>query len=153
MSFTTKRLGAADLELMKRLVRLFGEVFGEPDTYQRAIPSDAYLLDRLRDETFFAVAALDQSGTMIGGLAAYELKKFEQERSEVYIYDLAVDARQRRKGVATALIRQLGELARPRGTWIMFVQADIGEEDEAANALYRKLATEMIVANHYDIVP
>jgi hypothetical protein len=35
----------------------------------------------------------------------------------------------------------------------MFVQADIGAEDEAANALYRKLASEMIVANHYDIVP
>ena len=86
-------------------------------------------------------------------LAAYELKKFEQERSEIYIYDLAVDARHRRKGVATALIRTLGEVARKRGAWIMFVQADIGEEDEAANALYRKLATEMIVANHYDIVP
>jgi aminoglycoside 3-N-acetyltransferase I len=153
MSFTTKRLGASDLELMKRLLRLFGEVFGEPDTYQGAIPGNAYLLDRLRDQTFFAVAALDQSGTMIGGLAAYELKKFEQERSEVYIYDLAVDARHRRKGVATALIRRLGEVARKRGAWIMFVQADIGEEDEAANALYRKLATEMIVANHYDIVP
>ena len=153
MRFTTKRLGASDLELMKRLLRLFGEVFAEPDTYQRAIPGNAYLLDRLRDQTFFAVAALDQSGTMIGGLVAYELKKFEQERSEVYIYDLAVDARHRRKGVATALIRQLGEVARKRGAWIMFVQADIGEEDEAANALYRKLATEMIVANHYDIVP
>jgi aminoglycoside 3-N-acetyltransferase I len=153
MSFTTKRLGASDLELMKRLLRLFSEVFAEPDTYQGAIPGNAYLLDRLRDQTFFAVAALDQNGTMIGGLAAYELKKFEQERSEVYIYDLAVDARHRRKGVATALIRRLGEVARKRGAWIMFVQADIGEEDEAANALYRKLATEMIVANHYDIVP
>ncbi len=153
MSFTTKRLGAADLALMNRLLRLFGEAFEDPDTYQGAIPSNAYLLGRLRDETFFAVAALDQSGTMIGGLAAYELKKFEQERSEVYIYDLAVDARHRRKGVATALIRQLGEAARKRGAWIMFVQADTGEEDEAANALYRKLATEMIVANHYDIVP
>ena len=75
----------------------------------------------------------------IGGLAAYELKKFEQERSEVYIYDLAVDAAHRRKGVATALIRTLGEAARKRGAYVMFVQADIGEEDEAANALYRKL--------------
>ena len=59
MSFTTKRLGAADLEQMKALLRLFGEVFDEPDTYQSAVPSDAYLLERLRDETFFAVVALD----------------------------------------------------------------------------------------------
>ena len=153
MSFTTKRLGAADLVAMKALLRLFGEVFGDLETYQGAVPSDAYLLGRLRDKTFFAVAAHDENGATIGGLAAYELKKFEQERSEVYIYDLAVDAAHRRKGVATALIRTLGEAARKRGAYVMFVQADIGEEDEAANALYRKLASEMIVANHYDIVP
>jgi aminoglycoside 3-N-acetyltransferase I len=153
MDFTAKRLDAADLAAMRALLRLFGEVFGDLDTYQGAVPSDAYLLGLLRDETFFAVAAHDEHGATIGALAAYELKKFEQERSEVYIYDLAVDAAHRRKGVATALIRTLGEAARARGAWIMFVQADIGEEDEAANALYRKLSVEMIVANHYDIVP
>jgi aminoglycoside 3-N-acetyltransferase I len=153
MGFTTKRLDAADLAAMKALLRLFGEVFGDVDTYQGAVPSDAYLLGLLRDETFFAVAAHDEHGATIGALAAYELKKFEQERSEIYIYDLAVDANHRRKGVATALIRTLGEAARKRGAYVMFVQADVGEEDEAANALYRKLASEMIVANHYDIVP
>jgi aminoglycoside 3-N-acetyltransferase I len=153
MSFTTRLLGSADLASMKKLLRLFGEAFEDPQSYQSAVPSDAYLLARLRDETFFAVVAFDASGAAIGGLAAYELKKFEQERSEIYIYDLAVATSHRRKGVATALIRTLGETARRRGAWIMFVQADIGEEDAAANALYRKLSTEMIVANHYDIEP
>jgi aminoglycoside 3-N-acetyltransferase I len=153
MGFTTKRLDAADLAAMKALLRLFGEVFDDLDTYQGAVPGDAYLLGLLRDETFFAVAAHDEHGATIGALAAYELKKFEQERSEIYIYDLAVDANHRRKGVATALIRALGEAARRRGAYVMFVQADIGEEDAPANALYRKLASEMIVANHYDIVP
>jgi aminoglycoside 3-N-acetyltransferase I len=153
MGFTTKRLAAADLAAMKAVLRLFGDVFGDLDTYQGAVPSDAYLLGLLRDETFFAIAAHDEHGATIGALAAYELKKFEQERSEIYIYDLAVDANHRRKGVATALIRTLGEAARKRGAYVMFVQADVGEEDEAANALYRKLASEIIVANHYDIVP
>jgi aminoglycoside 3-N-acetyltransferase I len=153
MSFTTRHLGAADLDLMKAVLRLFGEVFEDPATYQHAMPSDAYLRARLNDEAFFAVTALDEDGATIGALAAYELKKFEQERSEVYIYDLAVDTAHRRRGIATALIRKLGEVARARGAWIMFVQADIGEEDAAANALYRKLASEMIVAHHYDIVP
>jgi aminoglycoside 3-N-acetyltransferase I len=153
MGFTTKRLDAADLAAMKAVLRLFGEAFDDLDTYQGAVPSDAYLLGLLRDETFFAVAAHDEHGATIGALAAYELKKFEQERSEIYIYDLAVDANHRRKGVATTLIKTLGEAARRRGAYVMFVQADIGEEDEAANALYRKLASEMIVANHYDIVP
>jgi len=153
MSFTTRRLDATDLVAMKASLRLYGEMFSDHDSYQSKVPSDAYLLKLLGDETFLAVASFDAAGTIIGALAAYELRKFEQERSEVYIYDLAVDANHRRKGVATALIRTLGEAARERGVYVMFVQADIGEEDEAANALYRKLSTEMIVANHYDIVP
>src|SRR5690349_6859089 len=115
MSFTTKLLGAGDLDGMKALLRLFGVAFEDPENYQSKVPGDAYLLERLRDETFFAVVAYDAVGAAIGGLAAYELKKFEQERSEVYIYDLAVLAEHRRRGVATALIRTLGRVARQRG--------------------------------------
>jgi aminoglycoside 3-N-acetyltransferase I len=61
MGFTTKRLDAADLAAMKGMLRLFGEVFGDLDTYQGAVPSDAYLLGLLRDETFFAVSALTRA--------------------------------------------------------------------------------------------
>jgi aminoglycoside 3-N-acetyltransferase I len=56
-----------------------------------------------------------QEGTVVGGLAAYELKKFEQERSEIYIYDLAVREEHRRQGIATALIGELKAIARRRG--------------------------------------
>ena len=48
---------------------------------------------------------------VIGDLAAYELKKFEQERSELYIYDLAVAAPHRRYGVTTARISRLKLIA------------------------------------------
>jgi aminoglycoside 3-N-acetyltransferase I len=151
--YTTKRLGEADLALMRALLRMFADAFDDHAHYQSAVPSDGYLLSLLKDPTFFAVVACDQDGAVIGGLAAYELRKFEQERSEIYIYDLAVDEKHRRKGVATALIRMLGSTARERGAYVMFVQADIGKEDEPANALYAKLASEMIVAKHYDIDP
>ena len=89
-----------------------------------------------------------QDGGVIGGLAAYELKKFEQERSEIYIYDLAVDAAHRRRGVATALIRELQHIAAARGAWVIFVQADYG--DDPAIALYTKLGAREEVL-HFDI--
>ena len=152
MSFSTRRLGIDDLAAMKASLRLYADVFDDHESYQAKVPSDGYLLKRLGDETFFAVATFDDD-KVVGALAAYELRKFEQERSEIYIYDLAVDASYRRRGIATALIRTLGEVARGRGAWTMFVQADMGEEDEAANALYRKLSFEMIIAKHYDIAP
>ena len=90
---------------------------------------------------------------VIGGLTAYLLRKFEQERSEIYIYDLAVAEDRRRLGVATALIGEVRRIGREAGARTLFVQADIVPDDEPARALYRKLATSEITALHFDIAP
>jgi aminoglycoside 3-N-acetyltransferase I len=87
---------------------------------------------------------------VVGGLVAYQLDKFEQERSEIYIYDLAVVEAWRRKGIATALIERLRRIARERGAWVVFVQGDYG--DDPALALYGKLGTREEVL-HFDIKP
>lgn len=84
----------------------------------------------------------------LGGLAAYELRKFEQERSEIYIYDLAVAAAHRRQGIATALIAALARYAAACGARVLFVQAD--REDAPAIALYAKLGAREDVL-HFDI--
>jgi aminoglycoside 3-N-acetyltransferase I len=77
-----------------------GEAFDEIDTYQRSAPSDDYLSRLLTKQHFIAVVAMNGS-EVVGGLAAYELDKFEQDRREIYIYDLAVVESHRRRGVAT----------------------------------------------------
>ena len=110
--------------------------FGEVDTYGKARPSAAYMASLLGSDYFIALAALKDS-VVVGGIAAYELRKFEQERSEVYIYDLAVAAAHRREGIATALIQELRKIAAARGAYVIFVQAEVG--DGPAIALYTKL--------------
>ena len=127
-------------------------MFGEPDSYARHPPSDAYYRDLLAREDVLALVAIDGE-RVIGGLTAYLLRKFEQERSEIYIYDLAVAEDRRRLGVATALIGEVRRIGREAGAWTLFVQADIIPEDEPARALYRKLATSEITALHFDIAP
>ena len=146
-AFTIRRLGPGDLTLMDALLTTFGEAFNEPDTYGRARPGADYLKRLLGSEAFFALVAI-KDGTVIGGLAAYELRKFEQERSEIYIYDLAVLEAHRRRGVATALIEELKANAAAHGAWVIFVQADYG--DEPAIALYTKLRAREDVM-HFDI--
>ena len=89
-----------------------------------------------------------QGEDVVGGLAAYELEKFEQARSEVYIYDLAVREDHRRRGVATGLIRALGRIAKERGAYVMFVQAD--PQDAPAIRLYESLGSREDV-HHFDI--
>ena len=85
---------------------------------------------------------------MVGGIAAYELHKFEQERSEIYIYDLAIAAAHRRQGIATAPILELRKIAAARGSYVIFVQADPG--DAPAITLYTKLGRREDVL-HFDI--
>jgi aminoglycoside 3-N-acetyltransferase I len=143
------QLTADDVALMERMSSMFGEVFGDEDAYASRRPSADYLRRLLGSETFIALAALD-ADVVVGGIAAYELRKFEQERSEIYIYDLAVSAAHRRQGIATALIRALGQIAKDRGAYVMFVQADTSPEDEPAIALHTKLGTREEVL-HFDI--
>jgi aminoglycoside 3-N-acetyltransferase I len=142
-------LSGADIDVMRQMLAMFGDAFGERATYTEAQPSDAYLADLLSSETFVAVAA--RSGpNVVGGLAAYFLRKFEQARTEIYIYDLAVDEAFRRRGVATAMIEELKKIAVAKGAYIIYVQADHG--DDAAIALYTKLGVREDVL-HFDIPP
>jgi aminoglycoside 3-N-acetyltransferase I len=142
-----QRLTAANVALMKELLAVYGEAFGDPHAYGDAVPSDAYLARLLSKRDFITIVAL-AGVRVVGGLSAYVLEKFEQERSEIYIYDLAVDAAHRRRGVATGLIAELGRAGAALGAPVMFVQADPG--DAAAIALYTKLGQREDV-HHFDI--
>lgn len=142
-----RQLGPADVELLAGLLDVFGDAFDEADTYGARRPSRVYLERLLGRDHFIALVAL-REGVVVGGLAAYELEKFEQERSEIYIYDLAVADAYRRQGIATGLIRELQRIGAERGAWVIYVQADL--VDAPAVALYTKLGTREDVL-HFDI--
>lgn len=142
------RFGADDVAEMEEANRLFLEVFAE-EAYHGPPAGREYLGRVLADPKFVAlVARID--GAMVGALAGYELVKFEAERSEFYIYDLAVLEGYRRRGVATALIEAMKPIARAAGGWMVLVQAD--PVDKPAVALYDKLGTRENVL-HFDIEP
>lgn len=145
--FTVRQLSFNDLGQMEALLTIFGEAFDEVETYCVARPSSSYLKSLLKKDHFIALAAVVKDA-VVGGIAAYELQKFEQERSEIYIYDLAVAEVHRRRGIATALIHELKRIAAARGAYVIFVQADLG--DEPAIALYTKLGVGEDVL-HFDI--
>ncbi|GJD57729.1 AAC(3)-I family aminoglycoside N-acetyltransferase [Methylobacterium dankookense] len=141
------RLGPADVARLRALNALFAEVFDDRETYAGAPPPDAWLAELLGKEHIVVLAALDGEA-VIGGLVAYAFDKAERMRREIYIYDLAVAEAHRRRGVATALIAHLREIASACGAWVVFVQADPG--DDPAIALYGKLGTREAVL-HFDI--
>lgn len=144
-----RTLGPGDAGLLGKLMDVFADAFEDKQTYTSARPDEAYAEGLLGSDAFIALVALD-GGCVVGGLTAYELVKPESERSEIYIYDLAVSASHRRRGIASGLIEQLRRIAGERGAWVSFVQADQG--DDAAIALYSKFGTREDVV-HFDISP
>jgi aminoglycoside 3-N-acetyltransferase I len=146
-SVMVMRLRPESSHLVPGLLTMFGKAFEDEETYSAKRADAAYLNKLLANDSVFALAAV-KDGEVIGGLVAYELPKIEQARSEIYIYDLAVDSAHRRQGVATALIQALQPLARACGAWVIYVQADYG--DEPAIALYTKLGAREDVM-HFDI--
>jgi aminoglycoside 3-N-acetyltransferase I len=133
---------------MRDLNAMFGRAFDDPETYGDEPPSDAWLEELLAKDNNVVLAAF-VAERLVGGLVAYELDKFERERREIYIYDLAVAEEHRRQGIATALIDELRAIAARRRAWVVYVQADYG--DEPAIALYEKLGAREEVM-HFDIM-
>lgn len=147
--FIVRALTPADLPHIRQLNMLFADAFEDPDTYRSAPPVDDYVRQLLADPQIIVLASL-VNAEVAGGLVAYELRKFEQQRSEIYLYDLAVAARFRRRGMASALLERLCLIAEDRGASCVFVQADYA--DPPAIALYEKFGNREEVL-HFDIRP
>ena len=149
MQTSIQQITQHDVALMEALMGTFGDAFSDVETYTGNRPSKEYLRTLLGSDSFIALVAI-KNDEVVGGLTAYELKKSEQERSEIYIYDLAVNIKHRRQGIATSLIDELRRIAAKRGVYVIIVQADTNIEDEPAIALYTKLGKREEVL-HFDI--
>lgn len=131
-------LKPTDVALLKELNEVFADAFDDHETHLSKPPTDRYLKALLsKSHVIVFVARYEQK--VVGGLFAYVLEKYEQERSEVYLYDLAVDAHFRRQGIARHLIEALRLRAKEIGAHVIFVQAD--REDIPAIKLYESLGT------------
>ncbi len=76
MNLTIQKILPDDVALMEALLATFGEAFDEVETYGKNRPGADYLRQLLMKDYFIAIAAL-KAGEVVGGLTAYELKKFE----------------------------------------------------------------------------
>lgn len=143
-----RRLGVGDEALLRALNDLYADAFEQPECYRERPPGLAYLARLLANDDLIVLVV--QSGdALLGGLTAYRLHKHEQERSEIYIYDLAVVEDRRRQGMARALIHAVIEIAQAGNTWAVFVQADA--QDEAPIRLYASYGYEREDAAHFDV--
>jgi ribosomal protein S18 acetylase RimI-like enzyme len=80
----------------------------------------------------------------VGFVLAHELPRRHGDRANLFVYEVDVAESHRRRGIASALLARLGELARERGIRTGFVLTE--PDNGPANALYRDAggATEAV---------
>jgi ribosomal protein S18 acetylase RimI-like enzyme len=118
-----RTLGVGDDEIVFQAAHLFDET-PLPSAVRRFLAEPGHhLLIAFADET------------AVGFVSGVELTH-PDKGTEMFLYELAVDERHRRRGVGTALAEALRDLARARGCYDMWVLTD--EDNEAALGTYRK---------------
>jgi aminoglycoside 3-N-acetyltransferase I len=124
-------------------VRLLGPgdegVVRELATYDN--PGDPEAL--LADPRTLMLVAFDGERP-VGLVLAHELPRRHGDRAKLFVYEVDVAESHQRRGIASALLGRLADLARERGIRAGFVLADPG--NGPANALYRSAggATESV---------
>lgn len=131
MATTIHTLVPGDTSTFAALITLFRQAFGtEPGN----LPPQDYLENRLKDPSFLVMVAR-QDGVLAGGLTAYRLHNYYTQKPMLYLYDIAVDAAFRRRGLGRALLDHLSQYASELGYGEWYVQAEAADTD--AVAFYR----------------
>ena len=126
-------LATYDLPVGERLQTTIRRLAPGDEDVARALATRAPHTALLADErTFFLVAFAGDEP--IGFVLAYQLLRRHGEPTSLFVYEVDVGDAHRRRGVATALLRELERLGRERGIREAFVLTE--PDNEAANALY-----------------
>jgi aminoglycoside 3-N-acetyltransferase I len=94
--YSIRALAPDDVALMEALLATFGEAFDDVETYSGNRPSAGYLHRLLRSDYFIALAAL-KGREVVGGIAAYELRKFARSTSTIWLSRHRTGARASRR--------------------------------------------------------
>jgi ribosomal protein S18 acetylase RimI-like enzyme len=117
---------------IRRLAPGDEEVVRELSTYDG--PGDPEAL--LADPRTLMLVAFDGERA-VGFVLAHELPRRHGDRAKLFVYEVDVAETHRRRGIASALLARLAELARERDIRAGFVLTE--PDNGPANALYRNV--------------
>jgi tRNA (adenine37-N6)-methyltransferase len=138
------RLGVGDVPQARAAFEMMHSVLGEdPD-----VLSDGYVTGLLADESFWAIGAFE-AGEAIGCITGHELAMTRHERSELFVYDLAVRVDDQRRGIGRQLVDALVSGAADRGIDVVFVPAD--DDDPHALAFYTSVGGRPAEVTMFDL--
>jgi len=127
-------------QLNRLLADLSGEDSGEPETQR--------MKSLLSKSGFYALVA-QHGNTIIGGLTAYEIENYRNDRSELFIYEMGVLRSYRGQGVTEWLIDELTKKCIDSSVERIFLC--VKGEGEETRSLYQNLMGQGQVHTHFSI--
>ena len=145
MNIEIKKLAKNEVKLFRELIELFIVVFEEEG---KEIASDEHL-NKLLLNPYFNVFIAQIEDRIVGGLTTYEMPRYYSEKSELYLYDMAVDTKLHNKGIGKKLISELRNYAKENNIETIFVEAHA--EDEQAVKFYQSTFSEQEEVKHFNL--
>ncbi|MEC4807232.1 MAG: GNAT family N-acetyltransferase [Jaaginema sp. PMC 1080.18] len=143
MFISYKKLQSTDLDLLKKLVKLYINVFEEKNI---DLPRNDYFQKLLENPNLiFLICLLENK--VIGGATVHLLPSVYGDYSEAYIYDLAVATDYQRQGIGSGLLEELTRQLQSTKVREIFVQADF--EDKHAMSFYQATGGQEENVRHY----
>lgn len=142
-SFKISRIQENDIKRFIELIELLNEVFEEPNQ----VASERHIKKLLNKPDFYAIVAIKE-GRILGGLTAYELERYYTDKSELYIYDIAVKTEFHNQGIGKALIHYLKDYSMNNDIETIFVEAH--SEDTQAVKFYESTFGKAEKVDHFN---
>ena len=124
-----RKLTHVDVSAFKALLLLFNHAFEE----ERDLSTTEHLSVLLNNRQFVVMAAFSGE-EILGGLTAYELPLYYDNKTEIFLYDMAIHPDQQRKGIGKQLLEFLKAYCAKNQINTFFVLAH--EEDVHALEFY-----------------
>lgn len=142
-SYKISRIQANDIGQFIELIDLLNEVFEESSK----VASEKQLKKLLQKPEFHAISVIKED-KIIGGLTAYELERYYTDKSELYIYDIAVKTEFHNQGIGKKLIHYVKDYSAKNGIEGIFVEAH--SEDEQAVKFYESTFGKSEKVDHFN---
>lgn len=111
------KLHTTDVGLARELFQYFHSGEGNKTPLE---VSDGYIEGVLSRKDFHVLAAVEDK-RLLGGLTAYELMRYKSERTDIFLYDIAVKPEHRQHGIGRMLLEALKKLCKDKGIQHAFV--------------------------------
>jgi len=145
-----KKLKEEDVNLAFSLVKDWRNESTNKDREHIAELNKLELVERLSDENFHVFVAI-QKGKVIGGLTGYTLPLVTRAESKMFLYDIEVQEKFRKRGVASKLVEELKKFCVEKEIMTIFLCTEL--ENEVAQKLYKKMGgeKEIVLMYHFKL--